>query len=133
LRNGAPFAELPLPLAQLRTALQHRERQQGIGYAAVPAHGLETVLRAVKQLLGSGVTSIEQVTNMLSRLNDLPPPALVETHLKLIEEPMADTARYDNLHDQGCPMSDIMSQFNALKLHGSMLCKNPSSAARRCG
>jgi len=79
LRNGAPFAELPLPLAQLQTALRHRERQQGDRImakvlAAVPAHGLETVLRAVNQLLDAGVTSIEQVTNVLSRLNDLPLP-----------------------------------------------------------
>jgi len=68
--------------------------------AAVPAYGLETVLRAVNQLLDAGVTSNEQVTNVLSRFNDLPLPALGETHLKLIEEPMADTARYDSPHDQ---------------------------------
>jgi hypothetical protein len=28
LRNGTPFAEMPLPLAQLQTALRRRERQQ---------------------------------------------------------------------------------------------------------
>ena len=68
--------------------------------AAVPAHGLETVLLAVKQVLDSGVTSIEQVLNVLSRLNELPIPEQVETGLKLNEEPLADTARYDSLHDQ---------------------------------
>lgn len=68
--------------------------------AAVPAHGLETVLGAVKQLLDSGVTPIEQVLKVLSRLNDLPIPAQVETSLKLNEEPLADTARYDRLNDK---------------------------------
>ena len=68
--------------------------------AAVPVHGLETVLDSVKQLLASGVTSIEQVLNVLSRLNDLPIPAPVETSLKLNEEPRADTARYDSLSDK---------------------------------
>jgi hypothetical protein len=68
--------------------------------AAVPTHGLETVLLAVKQVLDSGVTSIEQVRNVLARLNDLPVPEQVETSLKLTEEPLADTARYDSLHDR---------------------------------
>ncbi len=105
LRNGAPFEDMPLLFAQLRTALRHRERQQGDRImakvlAAVPVHGLETVLSAVKQLLDAGVTSLEQVVNVLSRLNDLPIPAQVETSLKLTEEPLADTARYDSLSDQ---------------------------------
>jgi hypothetical protein len=105
LRNGAPFSELPLPLAQLQSTLRHRERQQGDRImakvlAAVPIHGLETVLLAVKQVLDSGAISIEQVCNILSRLNDLPVPEQVETSLKLTEEPLADTARYDSLHDR---------------------------------
>ena len=96
---------MPLPFAQLQTALRHRERQQGDRImakvlAAVPTHGLETVLLAVKQVLDSGVTSIEQVRNVLSRLNELPVPEQVETSLKLTEEPLADTARYDSLHDR---------------------------------
>ena len=105
LRNGAPFADMSLPFAQLQTALRHRERQQGDRImtkvlAAVPIHGLETVLLAVKQVLDSGVTSIEQVRNVLSRLNELPVPEQVENSLKLTEEPLADTARYDSLHDR---------------------------------
>ena len=105
LRNGAPFAELPLLFAQLQTALRHRERQQGDRImakvlAAVPTHGLETVLLAVKQVLDAGVTRIEQVRNVLSRLNELPIPEQVATCLKLNEEPRADTARYDSLHNQ---------------------------------
>jgi len=105
LRNGAPFDDMPLLFAQLQTALRHRERQQGDRMmakvlAAVPAHGLEAVLQAVKQVLDSGVASIEQVANALSRLNELPVPARVETTLKLVEEPLADTARYDSLNVQ---------------------------------
>jgi hypothetical protein len=104
LRNGAPFAEMPLPL-QLQTVLRRRERQQGDRImakilAAIPAHGLETVLGSVKQLLDSGVTRLEQVLNVLSRLNDIPIPAQVETRLKRKEEPLADTARYDSLSDK---------------------------------
>lgn len=68
--------------------------------AAVPGHGLDTVLSAVRQVLDSGVTSIEQVLNALSRLNDLPIPAQVETTLTLCVEPLADTARYDSPHPQ---------------------------------
>jgi hypothetical protein len=40
------------------------------------------------------------VANVLSRLNEPPVPAEVETALKLIEEPLADTARYDSLNDR---------------------------------
>ena len=81
--NEAPFGELPLLFAQLQTALRHRERQQGDRIiakvlAAVPAHGLETVLLAVTQVLDAGVTSIEQVLNVLSRLDKLPIPEQVE-------------------------------------------------------
>jgi hypothetical protein len=50
--------------------------------------------------MDTGVISIEQVLNVLSRLNELPMPEQVATHLKLNEEPLADTARYDSLHDQ---------------------------------
>jgi len=50
--------------------------------------------------LDSGVTSLEQVLNVLSRLNDIPIPAQVETSLKLNEEPLADTACYDSLTDK---------------------------------
>ena len=96
---------MPLLFAQLQTALRHRERQQGDRImakvlAAVPTHGLEAVLHAVKQVLDAGAASIEQVVNVLSRLNALPVPAQVETTLKLVEEPLADTARYDRLNDR---------------------------------
>ena len=105
LRNGAPFAEMPPLLIQLQTALRHRERQQSDRMmakvlATVPSHGLEAVLQAVKQVLDSGVVSIEQILNVLSRLNEPPIPDQVVTSLKLTEAPIADTARYDSLSDQ---------------------------------
>ena len=50
--------------------------------------------------LSREVISIEQVLNVLSRLNELPIPEQVATGLKLNEEPLADTARYDRLHGQ---------------------------------
>jgi len=103
LRNGAPFADMPAPFAQLQAALRRRERQQGDRtmakvLAAVPLHGLEAVLVAVELVLESGVTSVEHVMNVLARLNQSQVPAQVETNLKLTEEPLADTARYDSLH-----------------------------------
>ena len=108
LRNGAPFAEMPVPFAQLQTALRRRERQQGDRtmakvLAAVPVHGLEAVLVAVERVLESGLPSVEHVINVLARLNQSPLPAPVETRLQLTEEPRADTARYDRLHAQEVP------------------------------
>jgi hypothetical protein len=103
LRNGAPFVEMPAPFAQLQTALRRRERQQGDRtmarvLAAVPAHGLEAVLVAVELVLESGVPSVEHVINVLARLNQSQLPAQVETSLKLTEEPLAITSRYDSLN-----------------------------------
>jgi transposase-like protein len=105
LRNGAPFADMPLPFARLQAALRRREWQQGDRImakvlAAIPAHGLEAVLVAVELVLESGVPSVEHVLNVLARLNQTPPPAQVETSLKLTEEPLADTSRYDSLNTQ---------------------------------
>ncbi|WP_201011929.1 IS21 family transposase [Nitrosomonas ureae] len=108
LRNGAPFAELPAPLLQFQTALRRREHQQADRTMAkvlslVPTHGLEAVLVAVELALESGVLSAEHVANVLARLKQAELPALVETTLKLNEEPRADTARYDRLSVQEVP------------------------------
>jgi len=105
LRNGAPFEDMPPPLIKLQAALLRRERQEGSRVmarvlAAVPAHGLEAVLVAVELVLESGMHSAEHVLNVLARLNQHPLPARVETSLKLNEEPLADTARYDSLTGQ---------------------------------
>ena len=108
LRNGAPFEDMPPPLIKLQAALLRRERQEGSRVmarvlAAVPVHGLEAVLVAVELVLESGMHSAEHVLNVLARLNQRPLPAQVQTSLKLNEEPLADTARYDSLTGQAVP------------------------------
>lgn len=105
LRNGAPFADMPVSLVKLQAELRRRDRQQGDRVmakvlAAIPVHGLEAVLVASELVLGSGVPSIEHVLNVLARLNEQPMPERVETCLKLAEEPIADTTRYDSLNVQ---------------------------------
>ncbi len=96
------------PFTQLQAALRRRERQQADRIMAkvlgfVPTHGLEAVLVAVVLVLESGVTSAENVLNVLVRLNQSKAPVQVETSLKLSEEPQADTARYDNFNTQKVP------------------------------
>ena len=103
LRNGAPFAEMPLPLLKLQSELRRRERLMGDRIMAsvlanVPVHGLEPVLMAVEQVLDSGAPSAEHILNVLSRLKPHPIQTQVSTSLKLLEEPLANTARYDSLN-----------------------------------
>ena len=68
--------------------------------AAVPVHGLDAVLVAAELVLESGVPSVEHVLNVLARLKQSALPEQVETGLKLTEEPLADTTRYDSLNAQ---------------------------------
>lgn len=100
LRNGAPFADMPEPLKQLRTLLLKREggdRVMAKVLAAVPRHGLEPVLVAVELVLESGNPSVEHIENVLHRLKSTPPPGHVDTPLTVSEAPVADTGRYDSL------------------------------------
>jgi len=102
LRNGAPFADMPKPLQQLRQGLMRHaggDKIMSQVLAAVPAAGLDAVLVAVELVLESGAISAEHVINVLARLNASPPPACVETRLQLNEAPLANTERYDNLRD----------------------------------
>jgi transposase len=102
LRNGAPFADLPAPLKLLKQGLMRHEggdRVMARVLAAVPAAGLDAVLVAVELVLESGVISAEHVINMIGRLNPTPTPASAETALKLKQEPLANTGRYDRLRD----------------------------------
>ena len=108
LRNGAPFADMPTPLLRLQGELRRRDRLQADRVmarvlAVIPAHGLEAVLVAAELVLESGVPSIEHVLNVLARLKQQPLPERVETHLTLVEEPLADTSRYDSLNAQEVP------------------------------
>ena len=104
LRNGAPFADMPEPLQQLRRALLREpggDRVMAQVLAIVPGTGLDAVLVAVELALGSalpsGRISVEHVLNVLARLNAAPKPDNVSTTLQLSTPPLADTARYDKL------------------------------------
>jgi len=100
LRNGAPFADMPAPLKQLKLGLMRHaggDRVMAQVLAAVPTAGLEAVLVAVALVIESGALSAEHVENVLARLNSSPPPECVETSLPLKEAPLANTARYDSL------------------------------------
>ncbi len=100
LRNGAPFADMPQPLQQLKLGLMRHDGGDKVMaqvLAAVPTSGLEEVLVAVELVVESGVLSTEHVLNVLARLKASPRPQTVETHLQLADAPVADTARYDSL------------------------------------
>jgi transposase len=106
LRNGAPFADLPGPLQQLRRALLREpggDRVMAQVLAIVPRAGLEAVLVAVELALEaappSGRVSVEHVLNVLARLNDPPTPEAVATTIKIATPPLADPARYDTLRE----------------------------------
>ena len=103
LRNGAPFADIPAPLKQLRQGLLRDpggDRVMAQVLAAVPRAGLEAVIVAVELVVESGVLSVEHVLNVLGRLNAPPLPPNVETSLQLTDVPLANTSRYDELrHD----------------------------------
>jgi hypothetical protein len=104
LRNGAPFADMPAPLQQLRQALLRNpggDRVMAQVLAIVPTAGLDAVLVAAELALESGPpsgrVSVEHVINVLSRLNDMPVPQTAQTALRVAMPPLANTARYDSL------------------------------------
>lgn len=102
LRNGAPFADLPAPLRQLRHGLARHaggDRVMAQVLAAVPVAGLDAVLVAVELVLESGALSAEHILNVVARLTAPTPPPSVATQLPLKETPVANPARYDRLRD----------------------------------
>ena len=106
LRNGAPFADMPVPLIQLRHGLMRREggeRVMAQVLSAIATSGIEAVLVAVELVLESGALSGEHILNVIARLNASPLPPCVETSLQLNEAPRADTDRYDNLRSSVQP------------------------------
>jgi len=113
LRNGAPFADLPEPLQQLRRALLREpggDRVMAQVLAIVASAGLDAVLVAVELALESappsGRVSVEHVVNVLSRLNAAKAPESAQTTLQVSTPPLADTARYDRLRGPGDACSD---------------------------
>jgi transposase len=104
LRNGAPFADLPEALQQLRCGLLREpggDRLMAQVLAIIPTAGLEAVLVAVELALEnappSGRVSVEHVQNVLARLAANPMPLTIETVLQVVQAPRADVARYDRL------------------------------------
>ncbi len=103
LRNGAPFADMPEPLQQLRRALLRSpdgDRVMAQVLAIVPTAGLDAVLVAVELALETGPpgkVSVEHVINVLGRLNAAPAPQNAATTLQVMTPPLANTARYDSL------------------------------------
>ena len=68
--------------------------------AAIPVHGLESVMVAAELALESGRPSGEHVLNVLARLKqDVLPQTIIDVPLRLIMEPEANTWRYDHLRE----------------------------------
>nr|QDL89316.1 Transposase [Sym plasmid] len=107
LRNGAPFADMPAVLQQLRRGLLRQEggdRVMAQVLAIVPTAGLDAVIVAAELAMESrppsGRVSVEHVVNVLGRLKEPTLPLTAETALQVSTPPLANTARYDSLRGQ---------------------------------
>ncbi len=105
LRNGAPFHELPAGFRQLQAILVKREggdREMADILALVLHHDEAKVEQAVEMAMQGGMAGKQHVLNCLHRLEQAPRPEPVRPPepLRLIEEPVADTGRYDGLRAQ---------------------------------
>jgi len=106
LRNGAPFADMPEPLQQLRRALLRDpggDRVMAQVLSIVPTAGLDAVLVAVELALEGaprGRIGVEHVLNVIARLNAAPAPQNAATGLQVTTKPLANTERYDSLRGQ---------------------------------
>lgn len=99
-KPGAPFDDLPTALQRLRPSLikgADDDRLMAEVLACIPKHGLEPVPVAVELMLDLAHTSAEHINNVLSRIEEAPPPATIETTLTVEEPPIADAGRYDRL------------------------------------
>ena len=106
LRNGAPFLELPQSFKQLQSRLlKHAggDREMADILALVLHHDEQQVEQAVNMALKSGQVSKQHVINCLHRLMEGPRPAPLKSPaaLRLVEEPRANTGRYDHLRRKG--------------------------------
>lgn len=101
LRNGAPFTDLPDALQRL--CRDGGERAMSAVRSMVPEAGLEAVMVAVDLALAAvpaGRISVEQVLNVLARLNAAPAPEKVATALVVNTPLLADTAPRPAAHRQ---------------------------------
>ena len=104
LRNGAPFASLPESFKRLQRVLLKYpggDREMVDILALVLLHDEQLVEQAVALALEAGPVSKQHVLNCLSRLQEGPRPEPLEppSPLKLVNEPLANTARYDALRE----------------------------------
>ena len=105
LRNGAPFVhwELPAPIAAVKDKLLKQPKGDRafveILLALREEHGSEWVGVACELALEHRTVSAAVGLNLLHRLKAPPPPAPLQLpeHLRLVREPQADCARYDQL------------------------------------
>lgn len=104
LRNGAPFVDLPEPLARLRQALLRHaggDRLMAQVLALSSTAGLDEVLVAAELALEragpGGRISPEHVANVLARLMAPERPPNVATPLSTTTPVQADPGRYDRL------------------------------------
>jgi transposase len=107
LRNGAPFADLPLAFRQLQDQMLRRpggDREMADILALVLHHDEQAVLVAVEMALAEGVATKTHVLNLLHRLIDgktsSGPGIDTPQALILHREPTADVERYDSLRGQ---------------------------------
>lgn len=108
LRNGAPFADLPESFKRLQRKLLKRpggDREMVDVLALVLLHEEALVEQAVEAALQIGEPSKQHVLNCLNRLSDTPAPEPIQPPpaLRLVTEPVANTARYDNLREKKLP------------------------------
>ena len=104
LRNGAPFTELPNSFKQLQNQLLKRpggDREMADVLALVLLHDEKLVEQAIEAALSIERPSRQHVMNCLNRLQDkaIPEPLKPPPALKLVTEPLANTARYDDLRE----------------------------------
>lgn len=102
LRNSAPFTELPPSFKRLQSMLLKHpggDREMVDILALVLHHDEQKVEQAVELALRSGHASKQHVIHSLMRLLEGPKPAPMDTPsaLKLVNEPQANTHRYDHL------------------------------------
>jgi transposase len=104
LRNGAPFAELPVALRTLQQRMLEKpggDREMVEILALVLQHDEQAVLTAVQLALEAGAPTKTHILNLLHRLVDGKPvdapPVKPPNALTLTTEPQANVERYDAL------------------------------------